>query len=248
MKRRIVLGGVALALVLAGAAGEGWRLARLDQERLMSLAVDAVDGRDVLARGRLEAAAGLGNRAAMRIYGTVLTHGPADQQGRGLAWLERAAARGDVRSQRQLGEIYLGREPGAVRPDPVLARSWYQRAAEAGDRDASWRLGRLLRQDGDQAGAMRWTRSAAEAGQADAMFALGNAYADGGEGVTQDAAQALAWYRGAAAQNQPEALQALGLAYSRGDLGLPRDEQQARELIAVAGEMSEHRVGGLFSR
>jgi TPR repeat protein len=248
VRRGRVLIGAAAALVFAAGAAESRHLRRLDDDRVMALAIDAVDGRSVAARAQLQAAAMLGDVAAMRVYGTVLAHGDAQERGRGLVLLERAAQRGDRRSQRQLGEIYLGREPGAAQADPKLARDWYRRAAEAGDRDAAFRLGRLLHQDGDETEALRWTRAAAEAGQADAMFALGNACAEGGQGVPRDEAQALDWYRRAAERNQPEALQALGLAYLRGELGLPRDEQRGRELIAVSGEMSEHRLGGLFSR
>ena len=249
-RRGLWLCAAAMGLALiAGAGGcEGWRLRTLDPERAMSLAIDAVDGRDAGARWRLAAAAELRNVAAMRLYASLLLHGSAAQQPRGLAWLERAAASGDVHSLRLLGAVYEGLEAGAPQPDPALARNYYRRAAEAGDRDAGWMLARLLRNGSggpaDAAEALLWTRIAAEVGQSDAMFALANFYADGGDGLPPDEAQALLWYRRAAEKNQPEALQALGLAYTRGELGLPRDEQRGRELIAVSGEMSEHRYGG----
>lgn len=248
--RRGILSGIVaavLALTFGVVVYEGWRLSRLGEEPVMSLAIDTVDGRDLVARWRLAAAAQLGNVAAMRVYASVLLHGPAAQSPRGIAWLQRAAAHGDVQSLRILGAVYEGLEAGAPRPDPALARNYYRRAAEAGDRDAGWMLARLLRNGSggpaDLAEALRWTRIAAEAGQSDAMFALANLYASGGDGLQPDETQALLWYRRAAEKNQPEALQALGLAYTRGELGLPRDEQRGRELIAVSGEMSEHRYG-----
>lgn len=247
MKRRAVYAS-ALTLMIAAAAGVSWRLLQLDDDRVMTLAIRAVDGRSTLAQTELRAAALLGNTIAMRIDGIVLTHGNERERARGLALLERAARRGDARSARQLGEIYLGRAPGAAQADAVLARAWFLRAAQTGDRDAAFRLGRLLREAGDDPGALHWTRIAADAGQADAMFALGNAYADGGQGVARDTTQALRWYRRGAERNQAESLQALGMAYLHGELGLPRDEQRGQDLIAVSGEMAEHQPGSLLAR
>jgi TPR repeat protein len=60
-------------------------------------------------------------------------------------FLERAAEAGDPRAALKLGATYdptvlRGMNVVGIRPDPVQARAWYERAAEFGSREASQRL------------------------------------------------------------------------------------------------------------
>ncbi|MER6474601.1 tetratricopeptide repeat protein, partial [Streptomyces collinus] len=56
--------------------------------------------------------------------------------------------------------------------DTEGARTWWQRAADAGDTDAMFNLGNLLHDEGDTEGARTWWQRAADAGDTDAQEAL----------------------------------------------------------------------------
>ena len=83
---------------------------------------------------------------------------------------------------------------GIAAPDYASARSWYGKAAAAGNTDAMVNLG-LLDENGtgtpapDYAGARGWYEKAAAAGNATAMVALAALYIDS-KGVGQDFAKA----------------------------------------------------------
>ncbi len=98
-----------------------------------------------------------------------------------------------------------------------------QRAAEAGDAEAQFRLGRAY-EDGDGAPknddlAAKWYRKATDKGSAAAQTSLGVLYLTG-RGVDKNKEEAVRWYRKAAKQGYASAYFNLGAAYYNGD-GVP---------------------------
>jgi tetratricopeptide (TPR) repeat protein len=92
------------------------------------------------------------------------------------------------------------------------AREWFQKAADAGNADASNKLGELFyyAQGGsrDYIAARNWYQRAAAAGNAKAMYNLGVLY-ENGQGVGQDYGKAREWYKMAADLSDTDAKQAL---------------------------------------
>ena len=131
--------------------------------------------------------------------------------------LNRAAVRGFVTAQFDLGRLYEGRLLGA--PDLVKAYAWYRRAAENGSVDAQVEvgtahfLGRGARKD--MAEAAHWYREAAKAGDIGAQYLIASLY-ESGDGVPRDLRLARYWYEVAASNGdvaaavKHKALSALG--------------------------------------
>ena len=118
------------------------------------------------------------------------------------------AASGHRPAMRSLSGLYAKGE-GGLSKDPVQARSWMRRAAEAGDRVAmhSHGLDLMNGTNGarDPAMGVGWIRRAAEAGLVDSQFNMG-AIHERGMGVPQDLRQAFVWYSRAADGGDGEAL------------------------------------------
>ena len=102
-------------------------------------------------------------------------------------------------------------------------------AAEAGDADAQYQLGKMfLYGQHTQISASKaytWISKAADQGLAAAQFDLGSLY-DSGEGTKKDFKQAAAWYHKAALQAEAAAQYNLGVMFEMGD-GVQQDNQQA---------------------
>jgi len=81
--------------------------------------------------------------------------------------------------------------------DPATAALWVESAARHGLPDAQLRLGRILLERGDHAGALAWFQRAAGQGNAEAMNMVGRAH-ELGWGIEIDPSAAAAWYRRAA--------------------------------------------------
>lgn len=103
---------------------------------------------------------------------------------------------GDAEAQYYLGYMY---EKGqGVAKDQVLMRKWYQRAADAGNAKAQYKvavgyafgLAGLPQSDEDAA---KWLRQSAENGYKRAQKTLGRAYAEGRYGLPRDVKQAEYW-------------------------------------------------------
>ncbi len=136
---------------------------------------------------------------------------------------------------------------GACWGAPLQAQDWenatlaeVQKAAELGDAEAQFSLGR--RYDTaqgvalDDKQAVAWYRKAAEQGHANAQYYLGTFYYLGNfVGVPQDYKQAAVWYRKAAEQGHASAQSSLGSMYEKGD-GVPQDYKQALAWIRKAAE------------
>lgn len=70
------------------------------------------------------------------------------------------------------------------------AKYWFERAANCGNDQAQWYMGRLVYEDGDYNAALRWFEKSAAAGYAPALYRLAVHY-DLGEGVKVDKAKAF---------------------------------------------------------
>jgi len=108
--------------------------------------------------------------------------------------LRRKAEGGDALAMNDLGVCYL--YGTGVPKDLKQARSWYERAAQAGNVRGLTNLGfRCLDDDepGSYAGLVHLAEAATR-GDAYACVLLGAAYADGDYGLAEDAALAKRWY------------------------------------------------------
>ena len=129
-----------------------------------------------------------------------------------VARLWRAATRGDVRAQYELGQRYDTAD--GVWYSGSKAAKWYRRAAHQGHASAQYELGMMYRYEHGHFGqdlgeAARWFRLAAEQGHPDAQYSLGIMYGVG-EGFVEDDVEAARWYRLAADQGHARAQTSLG--------------------------------------
>ena len=114
--------------------------------------------------------------------------------------------------------------------DEVEAVERYKHAAEQGDAEGQYELGRRYEIGGEgtpqaPADAARWYTRAAEQGHEGAQLRLGEMYCIDW-GVEEDHAQAAQWYTRAAENGNAVAQFKLGDMYRRGD-GVPEDPAQA---------------------
>ncbi|MDO9710179.1 tetratricopeptide repeat protein [Paracraurococcus lichenis] len=147
---------------------------------------------------------------------------PDAYKGEDPAALRAAAAGGDARAAYLLGQVEefgLGGRPRR----PAEAAAWYDRAAEAGNPWAQFRLANLLAEGRgarrDPARATALTAQAAGAGHPLAAYNLGM-MALRGQGVPRDPNEAARWLTLAAEGGVVEAQYTLGTLYLRGD-GVP---------------------------
>ena len=107
------------------------------------------------------------------------------------------AQKGDADAEFNLGQAYrLGR---GVPINLGLAKTWFEKAADAGHLDAETTLGLLLFQNGDLPTGLKWLRRAAEQGEPRALLVYGTALYNG-DGVTQDRLLGYAYVSRAADQ------------------------------------------------
>ncbi|MDR1732400.1 MAG: hypothetical protein LBR61_09955 [Synergistaceae bacterium] len=116
----------------------------------------------------------------------------------------------------------------------------YRAAAEKGDREAQYKMGRVYF-DGyhkgipqDYAKALEWFTKAGEQGHVDAQIKVGVLYYNG-QGAAQDYAKAAEWFRKAADQGNAAAQENMGILYRNG-WGVPKDPAQAAEWFRKAAE------------
>jgi hypothetical protein len=154
--------------------------------------------------------------------------GPADLPG-ARRWIEKAAEQDEPHGRYLLGMFTLEGRAG-IDKDASKAARLIGLAAEAGDRDAQYRLA-LLRGSGVGAEksdpiALEWLRKAAAQRHPDAEYLLGVVHATGRYGVERDDRLAAVWLRRAARQGHLDAQVSLGLAYAEGR-GVSRDASEA---------------------
>lgn len=137
------------------------------------------------------------------------------------------AQRGDADAEFNLGQAYrLGRGVPLSLP---MAKSWFEKAADAGHLDAETTLGLLLFQNGDQAEGLKWLHRAAEQGEPRALLVYGTALYNG-DGVAQDRVLGYAYVSRAADQGLAPAKETLAQL----DSLMPEAERRKALLLAEA--------------
>jgi TPR repeat protein len=155
----------------------------------------------------------------------------------------QAQQRGDPHAERKLMAWAAQQQPVAQRELALLYRArpaqrgealrLFERAARAGDSEAAYQLGQMLR-PGEPAAAASWYAQAAQQRHAKAALALGLLYKNG-EGVRQDARQAAHWLDLASALGNAHAMFLLSNLYNEGS-GVTQDRARARALLEEAAE------------
>lgn len=160
---------------------------------------------------------------------------------------EKQAREGNAVAQNVLGMAYKYGEGGPQ--DDALSLNWFKKAAQQGDADAQFNLGRIYgiatgpvygRQRAvprDDVTAAYWYRKAAEQGYTPAQLNLGQMYAQGSPAFPRDLAQAHFWLQQAAAGGDPYASTQLAALESEMSVG---DKDHARESAGSAGEWTRH--------
>ncbi|WP_079432765.1 tetratricopeptide repeat protein [Zoogloea sp. LCSB751] len=159
--------------------------------------------------------------------------GPGRQDA-ALARLTNLAEGGTADARRTLGLALLSRGD-----HDGTGLQWLRRAAQEGDTDAAFQLGKLYSAGtagvpADAVRAFAWFSAAGKAGHAGAAYYLGIAWRDG-YGVKTDHAEAARWLRRAADAGIAAAQFLLANAYREGD-GVPRDDIEAVRLYSAAAE------------
>ncbi|HEV2201546.1 MAG TPA: retroviral-like aspartic protease family protein [Bryobacteraceae bacterium] len=192
---------------------------------------DAASKGDKTALQRLRVLAEQGDAEAQFKLGGMYFNGegaPSDKA-LGLAWLRKAAERGNAEAPYWLSVFYAVGGDG-VPKDAAQALYWLRISAERGYLDAQSELGQEYELGfgvpRDLAQALNWYRKAAEQGDARAQKALASMYRDGRGVPNNDSVEAVKWYRKAAEQGNADAQTELGEMYNQGD-GVPRDSAQA---------------------
>lgn len=167
-----------------------------------------------------------------------------------VAWLKRAARKGDSTSQMELARIFLYDSDYGL--DYEAAFYWASLAAQQNDIDAKIFLAAIYEQGlgvtPDKHMAFRWWLDAAEQGSPLAAFMVGSSY-EMAIGVPRDYSQAVYWYQFAANKGLTTALFRLGIAYIYG-MGLDQNFPKGFEIIATAAEQddvsAQHYLGELY--
>jgi TPR repeat protein len=162
--------------------------------------------------------------------------------------LRKAAEKGDLRAQNNLGYLYE-HGLGVVQSYPD-ALNWYSRAAEAGLPEAQHNLatlyhhGRGISRDHDAA--YKWFTSAANAGYTEAEYMLGEAYRSG-LGVKKDGALALSWYLKAARKAHSAAQLMAASVYLSGE-GWRKEPAKALVWAEIARVNGEPQAAALLGK
>jgi uncharacterized protein len=147
---------------------------------------------------------------------------------------ESLAATDDPRAMAMMGAIYQKGFGTSV--DLVVARRWFQKAADKDHPGAQFSLAMMLLDnslgENDPDAAAQLLEKAANGGNVQAQYNLGLVYA-GRYGTTADWTKAAAWFRKAADQNYAEAQYNLGLLYLDGN-GVPKDQLSAADWLSRA--------------
>lgn len=136
---------------------------------------------------------------------------------------------------------------------PYLAIRIWELLANAGDRDAAFRLGLYYdvgdAQERNADRAVYWYRQAATAGEIHAQHNLGVAYAKG-DGVMMDINMAIKWWTLAARRGNTDSQYNLGILYAVGEYGIKKDIELAKHWwhkAAMHGDpMAQYNLGTLY--
>jgi uncharacterized protein len=170
---------------------------------------------------------------------SVLAVNPAVDTKSAVQWFEKAARKGYLPAQVNLGVL---NENGWGTPrNYAAALYWFHRAADQRYPRAYYNLGILYLQGlgvrRDLAEAAKYFELGAKAGDPFAETNLGYLY-DSGVGTKQDYTSAALWYRKAAEQGNSLAQNDLADLYLRG-LGVPQEDATALRLFRAAAEQGQ---------
>lgn len=170
------------------------------------------------------------------------------------AWLEKAAASGDLQALYTLGRA-MDEGSDQIAPDPVRAADLYRRAAEKGHVLAGLRYGLALSEGigikRDVAAAQKWLVQARDNGVPEAALAMGDMAArtpaSRDKAANERTVQtAVSWYEVAAHGGVPSAQFKLANAYFSG-VGVARDPMQAMLWYSRAAQQglpqAQHALG-----
>jgi len=202
-----------------------------------------------LARHWLERGAELGDADAQCNLGC--SHKRAGDYGPAREWFLKAAARGHIESEFNLGELY--EEGLGVEQNKSTAVEFYLKAAKKGLARAQCNYGYFLfTERNDYEGAMTWYQKAAAQGDAQAEHNIGALYFNG-QGVERDEAKAREWWERAAAHGHEvakEALEDKPKSFTHWEKGwvdaVARDETDA-EAINTLKTIREGKINRLLS-
>jgi PQQ-dependent catabolism-associated CXXCW motif protein len=147
---------------------------------------------------------------------------------RAFQLFKQAAESGSPAGMNALGEAYRAGQGTAK--DPVLAMSWFRRAADLGNAAAMNNYGFALDYGvdgtpGDQAEALKWYRRAADLGDPPGLNNLGYAYMNG-RAIEKNPQEALRLYRKSADLGNGVAAYNIGEAYESAR-GVSKDDSMA---------------------
>ncbi len=148
--------------------------------------------------------------------------------------LRSAASDGKPAAMLKLAEMYL--QGGKIEKNEVAAREWLRRAVILGDADAAVRLGRLLFEAGDEAGALATFEEAATLGSKLAHYWPGRLYESRG-----DHDRSVACYRKGADDDEAASLRGLARAHRLGR-GVAVDPEQVPILLQRAADLGNARA------
>ena len=156
--------------------------------------------------------------------------GTAKDINKALPFLVNAGNAGDVKTQYDLGLIYINAKQDAQ------AVKWFKKAADKGNVGATYYYGMMLMEGKgvpmDKKAGANYVLRAAEKDFPGAMYYIANCYMEG-DGVVRNAEQAVKWYKAAAAKGLPTAQFDLANAYRTGT-GVEQSYDQALNWYAAS--------------
>lgn len=154
-------------------------------------------------------------------------------------WFEKAANKGYVKAQLELGYYYIGDENVFAEWDNAFL--WFRKAARLGDVNALFETGRCYMFgrgiNVDKTMAFKYWQKAADKGHVIAQYRLGRCYRFG-KGVEKNMKKAVEWYTKAAEQGYARAQYRLGKCYRLGK-GVEKNMQKAVDLCTKAAEQGD---------
>lgn len=199
----------------------------VDSRSIRSLRSEALGATDVAVANaaieQLQALAATNAEAAYALAEVYLAGGKAIplDPAKAVPLLETAAAAGEARAFKRLGDIYRA-TPGME--DPLKAYQNYKSAADLGDATSGYRTGDYLRAGEviprDVNAAIRYYEIAANGGHRPSLMRLGDVYRSGTDDGLE-LAKAIPWYERAADAGNAEANYRLGEIYRIGIDGMP---------------------------
>lgn len=126
------------------------------------------------------------------------------------------AERGYSNCQMFLGWMYLSGK--GIEKDTKQSEFWFSKAAEAGDIEAQFYLGKMMATKGDYVSAFKWYEKSACLGFAPSIHKLGVLY-DQGKGISHDEHRAIDLYEKAASAGHIYAKKAYAVKLLKGKRG-----------------------------